>query len=245
MSLPRFSWALLALPLWTGCGGGATAEKGAENAVARGNSFYASGDYPGAIAQYSEAIRLDPGNAAARQARGEVYFASAGLAKGNRDIDKARDYTEKAIADFDVALEIDPALTAVWFNRGRAHADKGDVDRAIADYSEAVARDAAMVSAFVNRGVAYARKDALEKAAADFDAAIRLAPKHVGAHFNRGMIRFQQADWDRAIADFSEVIRLAPDDAAPAYTARGDAYEKKGDDVRAAADYAQAERLKR
>ncbi len=63
----------------------------------RGNAYDAKGDYDRAIADYTEAIRLDPKYAHAYNNRGNAYGA-----KGDYD---------HAIADFDqVIRELDPVV---------------------------------------------------------------------------------------------------------------------------------------
>jgi len=40
---------------------------------------------------------------------------------------------DRAIAEFDKAIEINPSLADAWCNRGFAHYYKGDLERAIAE----------------------------------------------------------------------------------------------------------------
>ena len=80
-----------------------------------------------AIADYTQAIRLDPNDAFAYNNRGITY-------KNKGDYDRA-------IADYTQALRLDPNDAAVYNNRGVAYADKGHLDRAIADYTQALQLD--------------------------------------------------------------------------------------------------------
>ena len=89
--------------------------------------WYDKKDYEKAIADYSEAIRLDPTYVLAFNNRG---------APGH---DKT-DY-DKAIADFSEAIRLDPKDAVAYDNRGIAWYDKKDYDRAIADYNEAIRLD--------------------------------------------------------------------------------------------------------
>jgi tetratricopeptide (TPR) repeat protein len=45
---------------------------------------------------------------------------------------------DKALADFDRALAIDPIMAGAYADRGRAYELKGDRDQAIADYRKAL-----------------------------------------------------------------------------------------------------------
>ncbi len=77
-----------------------------------------------ALADYDQAIKLDPKNASAFYNRGNSYRA-----KGDHD---------RAIDDYNEAIGLDPNLAEAFYDRGNAYRDKGDQDRAISDYNEAI-----------------------------------------------------------------------------------------------------------
>ena len=45
---------------------------------------------------------------------------------------------DRAIADYNEAIRLDPGYAIAYFNRGLAYANKNELDRAIADYGEAI-----------------------------------------------------------------------------------------------------------
>jgi tetratricopeptide (TPR) repeat protein len=83
-------------------------------------------DIDGAIADYTDAIRLNPNEPFAFNNR-------ANIKRDKGDIDGA-------IADYTEALRVDPGYTAGYVNRGLVHERKGDLEKARADYKEALAR---------------------------------------------------------------------------------------------------------
>jgi tetratricopeptide (TPR) repeat protein len=149
---------------------------------------------------------------------------------------------DRAIADLNEAIRLDPKLGMAYNNRGAAYNEQGDNDRAIADYNEAIRIDPKFAMAFSNRGNAYHDKGDNDRAIADHSEAIRLDPKFARAFQNRGSDYHHKGDNDRAIADYNEAIRIDPEDA-DAFTIRGVAYRAKGDNDRASADYNEAIRL--
>jgi len=98
--------------------------KNAESYFYSGNEYYNMGDYDRAIAEYTEAIRIDPNYA-------DAY--------GNRGIAYARknDYN-RAIADLTEAIRLNPESANGYFNRGLAYYDRGVVSANISDYDNAI-----------------------------------------------------------------------------------------------------------
>jgi tetratricopeptide (TPR) repeat protein len=184
--------------------------------------------YDRAIADFSQAITLDPDNKDAYKERGRAYAH-----KGDPD---------KAIADFNQAIRLDPKYTAAYANRGDAWRGKGDLDKAIADYTQAITLDPKSAAMYNGRGTIWRGKGDLDKAMADYNEAIRLDPKYAMAYNNRGNAWWGKGDLDKAIADYTQAIRLDPK-YATAYLNRGIAWGGKGDYARARADYEKALQL--
>lgn len=108
------------------------------------------------------------GAVAARLLRDPCVFNSRGLAYARRgDLDRA-------IADYNRAIRIDPKSAPFYYNRGNAHSRKGDIDRAIADYTQTIQLDPAYGAAYRDRGFAYETKGDSKHAIADFTQAIQL-----------------------------------------------------------------------
>ena len=149
---------------------------------------------------------------------------------------------DRAIADANEAIRLDPKNAIGYGIRGLAYDSKGDYDRAIADASEAIRLDPKVTNVYLNRGSAYDSKGEYDRAIADYSDAIRLNPKNERAYNNRGFAYNAKGEYDRAIADTSEAIRLDPK-FPNAYRHRGTAYAGKGDFDRAIAEYDQAIRL--
>jgi lipoprotein NlpI len=129
----------------------------------RGTAYYSKGDYDHAIADYNEAIRLDP----------KYPFAYNNLANSYR----ANGEYDRAVANYSEAIRLDPKSVAGYYNRGNAYYGKGDKGRAIADYNEAIRLDPKSAYAYRERGLAYLYGGTLAKALADFGQASKLDQK--------------------------------------------------------------------
>lgn len=108
---------------------------------------------PGANAQYNpEALK---------------YFKSSlqNLTEGEYD---------KAIADCNRVLRIDPTSAVTYVVRARAYFEMGEMDRTIADCTQAIKHDKNNASAYVIRGNAHAEKSDLDKAIKDWEYALKI-----------------------------------------------------------------------
>ena len=110
----------------------------------RGLAWSNKRDYDRAIADFSQAVKLDRKLAAAYNNRGLAYRA-----KGDND---------RAIADFSMAAKIDPNYALAFSNRGNAYFDKREYDRAIGDLNQAIKLNPNYVRAYYDRGIAYGAK---------------------------------------------------------------------------------------
>jgi tetratricopeptide (TPR) repeat protein len=86
-----------------------------------------NGDLNGAIADSSEAIRLDPMDAIAYYDRAVVYEQKAD--------------SKNAITDFSQAIRLDPQFMFAYVNRASIYQRAADYDKALADYRRALQID--------------------------------------------------------------------------------------------------------
>ena len=85
------------------------------------------------------------------------------------------------MADFSVALRLDPKNATAYNSRGLAYRKTGDLEKAIADYSAAIQLNPIYALAYNNRGYVYEARGDKQAAAADFHRALSLDPALVGA----------------------------------------------------------------
>jgi tetratricopeptide (TPR) repeat protein len=191
----------------------------------RGNAYNKKGEYDRAIADFNQAIQLNPKDAKAFNNRGNAY-------------DEKGEYN-RAIADFNEALKLNPKDAGAFNNRGSSYHKKGEYNRAAADFNEALKLNPKDACAFNNRGIFYYNKEEYNRAIADFDRSIQLNTKDSYAFHNRGNFYNNKGEYNRAIADLDRAIQLNPKDA-DAFYSRGLAYNNKGEYDSAIADFNQA-----
>ena len=160
----------------------------------RGLAYYDKQQYDKAIADFTEAIRINPADASGYVGRGAAYLN--------------KDELHRAIADFSEALKLSPGQAFAHLQRGIAYHRIGESDKALEDYSEAIKLTPKDPTPYVNRGILYyTKKGQYEAAINDFDKALQLNPKEVNALINRGITYRQRSETDKALADFGEAIR--------------------------------------
>ena len=139
-----------------------TESERAEAYNSRGVEYFNTRDYDSAIADYSQAIRLDPNFALAFRNRGNAY-------------EDKKDY-DHALADFTTAVQLNPKDAAAYGQRGLVYLARKDYDRAIADFNNAIRFDPKNAAAYYNRGLAKKAKGDTTGGDADIATARRLKP---------------------------------------------------------------------
>ncbi|MFN2169670.1 MAG: tetratricopeptide repeat protein, partial [Anaerolineae bacterium] len=181
-------------------------------------------EYEAAASIYSAALRIQP-HFAAYYNRGVVY---AGLGD-----------TEKAIADYDQTIQLQPDHVDAAFRRGLAYAEQGNLEQAIADYGKAIELNGEHAAAYRHRGLAYAEQEEFKQAIYDHSRAIELNPRYAAAYRSRGLAHFHRGQMEQAITDYDRAIELNPQDAN-AYYNRGVARFHQNRAKLAVADYGKA-----
>ena len=85
---------------------------------------------------------------------------------------------ERALADYNTSIALDPNHTFAYNNRGNVRFTLGDIDGSIADYTAAIRLNADYAIAYTNRGLSYEDKRDTARAIADFRAALTKPDKY-------------------------------------------------------------------
>ncbi|HZN23735.1 MAG TPA: tetratricopeptide repeat protein [Burkholderiales bacterium] len=117
---------------------------------------------------------------------------------------------DRAIADFTVAVELEPKFASAYYNRALSRSEKGDADLAIADYDTALQLAPKDWKAHVGRAVEWTVKGEYKHALADYEAVIRLEPQTLTGYFGRGRVRFYVGEFTSAASDFARAYQIEP-----------------------------------
>jgi tetratricopeptide (TPR) repeat protein len=162
------------------------------------------GDNAAAIAHLSRAID-----------GGDLPLGSLARAFNNRGVVYDRiGLQDRALADYDAAIALEPNYVYARYNRGALHNDRGDYDAAIADFDVVLTQRPNLALAYNQRGAAFHNKGLYGRAIEDFSHALRLDPKLAEAYVNRARTYAAITQRDRAIADLRTASSLLPPDDA-------------------------------
>ena len=160
----------------------------------RASTRYDLGDRQGAIADYTEVLRIAP--------RDDVAYNNRGLAR----YDKNDRYG--AMADFEQAVQHNPENFVAYCNRGFIRSELGDKMGAIEDYTFALQANPDFATAYFYRGLARTRLQNKLGAIQDYTEVIRLTPQDAIAHFYRGLARVKIGHRLEAIEDLRQAAAL-------------------------------------
>ncbi|WP_371377508.1 tetratricopeptide repeat protein [Sporomusa aerivorans] len=114
-----------------------------------------------ALAQYNQALRLNPRSAFASSNRGQVYFDMGDF--------------DKALADFSQALALNPRLAAAYIGRGFVYIKKGQWQPAMNDFDQAVGLAPESALSYYGRALCYTAVNEKQKAGRDFQFFLQYA----------------------------------------------------------------------
>ena len=183
----------------------------AEAALERGKNLLAEEAFSRAIAEFNQAIELDPQLAEAFQLRG---FANAQLGQ-----------YDEGLEDLDRALDVDPANGDAYLTkgdilklRGIQLLDEGEqevaysyLEGALGNYTKAAEYMPDESLAMHGRGLTNAAYGFMPEAIDDFTAAIAAGRVGPDIYEHRGNAYFEQEEFEKARRDYTRALEIDPD----------------------------------
>jgi tetratricopeptide (TPR) repeat protein len=228
----------------------------------RGLAFYRAGRPNKAVADFSNAILLDPAQAEYHCNRGTIYLhvgenelaikdlleaqrlqpssvvnALLARAYNNRGIalTRKRKY-EQSVSDFSEAIRLDPTIAVYYYNRAFAWQEESPSakrDEQYSDLCKAIQIDPLDARFYYLRSRTQ-KED--ESFLVDCNKAIELAPTNPDYYFRRAGYYYRKGQLDNEIADVSKAIDLDPETVGY-YWRRARIYERTAELDKAIEDY--------
>jgi tetratricopeptide (TPR) repeat protein len=160
----------------------------------RGELRAEAGQADEALADFEQAVTLDPERAQAVYNRG-VSYAAAGK-------------FDEALADLEKAIELRPQFAKAHLNRGEVLFSLGQLEEALAAYDRAIRYDDTLSAAYNARGfLRYLGRD-YDAAVRDFTRAIELDGQYTEAVVNRGDAQADRGRYTEAAQDYRRAIEI-------------------------------------
>jgi len=126
-----------------------------------GASRFSAGDFRGAAAQFTDAVKIWP------------EYADPYVGRGKAEV--ALGQTEVAMKDFGKAMAIDPTLEQPYTQRGMLWRSRGDLPKALADFDRSISLQP-RADTYYQRGLTYQMLGDAQRAVGDYDLAIGRDP---------------------------------------------------------------------
>lgn len=231
----------------------------------RGNLYNFLRNYPAAIADYNEAIRLEPEESDAYHGRAQVYsilgrhYDAIGdynnllrLARGQpsasiyynrgRSFIRVREFS-RALSDFDRALQLEPSQIFIRRNKAEAHFWLGQYDLALSEINASMRSSQIIPRDYVIRGSANLYLRNFDAAMSDLNRAIQEDGQSAGGYFYRAELHRVNRRYREAIIDYNAALRINPNYSS-AFEGRGNAQNGLGNTTAAAADAQRAAEIR-
>jgi tetratricopeptide (TPR) repeat protein len=209
--------------------GGANARAAAMH-VTRAAAFNKQLEVRKAIDEYTQAIALQPNDAA-------LYF-------GRGKLDLQYVVYDQALADYTKAIQLAPKIAGYYRARARLYMKLGERKKALDDSDQAVILQPEDAGGRYDRGGLLERAGQYDKATKDLAVAVSSAPDQPPYRQLLGEVLNKQKRYKEAIDAFTGCIKIAPD-LPGAYDGRAHAYEALKEQSLAKQDRAKARQLEK
>lgn len=200
----------------------------------RGGAYSAAGQYDKAIADFTQALQLNPGDGILYIGRGNAYLQNGDFDYAGPDFDAAirlhaqpavaysgkgmidfvQDRYDRAIEDFGQTVRLQPGEAEGFTMRCLARAIVGKLQEAMADCNQAIKLNAKDAEAYSNRGLVYLKMKQPAAALANYHQALEQEPGGDTLLYGQGIAKHMLGDKEGGDADIAEATKLSPDIAA-------------------------------
>jgi tetratricopeptide (TPR) repeat protein len=191
--------------------------------LGRGSAYRSLGDYTHALADLTQAIKLDPTDL-------DVYVERAWT---NYD---AKHYKD-AIADFSAVIEQNPQADNSFVGRGKAYRELGDLTNALNNLDHAISINPDSADAYYERGYTHQLNDDPEAARDDYNEVLKRDPNYANAYIGLARLNLDTfSNPDAALQYALQAVNLAESNPY-AQMVLGDVYYQQGQKENALAHY--------
>jgi eukaryotic-like serine/threonine-protein kinase len=158
-----------------------------------------------AIAEFNQALRIDPGYALAYAGLGTAYLT------GFQQFYKGKERVDNASANCEKALSLNPDLLEGHICLGNVFNGTGQYDKAVEEFQGALRVEPSSEDALRGLADAYTYLGKVDAAESTYKKVITLRPNYWGVYSWLGFFYYNQARYPEAAQMFLKATQLAPD----------------------------------
>jgi tetratricopeptide (TPR) repeat protein len=169
--------------------------------IALGRVYLQEKDYPAALDEFQEALKLEPNSAIA-------------ITLSARAREQLGD-TQKALLEYEQASEIDPSLGFPQMRLSRLFADEKDYEESIRRLRETLDHNPQQVRVRMLLAEVLEKSGDAAAARAELERVLEIEPDHLQAANKLAQSALNEKDFATARSHFERAIKAAPDKAGP------------------------------
>lgn len=160
----------------------------------RGRSWLTEDDPDSAADDFTQALKLQPGNPEALRGRVRAY-------------DLLQKF-DAAVADWTVLIAANPNDDKLYRSRGASRLGAKDYSEALADYERSLQINAGALDAYIGRALVYEAMGDKERALKEFDQGIAIDAKYLPLFWERARMADRWGEKQLAIDDYIMVLKI-------------------------------------
>jgi len=149
--------------------------------------------------------------------RGFLYFDYYVLKKYTDNEVKKKAYTDKAYADYSMAIALDPTYVGAYVNRAVLLYNTGKPQPALDDFNKLLTLDPKNKDGLIGRANTLSTLEFFEESIIDYDNYLKIKDDDGKAWLWRGIAHSKTNNNEMASKDFEVAIQFLPDDYEPYY----------------------------
>jgi tetratricopeptide (TPR) repeat protein/predicted Ser/Thr protein kinase len=200
----------------------------ADDYVARAWADLVTKKLDSAVANATEALRLQPGSISALMIRATAMSTNAAT---------DTKHALESLADYDEIIRLRPNYVVAWGNRASTFANLGFDQLAISDFAKAISL-MPRASFHAGRGTSFLKIHEYDNARQEYQSALLCNRDFAPAYLGLAAIDVAKENWSGAINNYTEAIKIHP--TSPALFGRGVANNQSQRFPEAVRDFSQA-----
>jgi tetratricopeptide (TPR) repeat protein len=164
-----------------------------------------------AVAQFTEAIKMDPTDPELHYGLGQVYALMNDTENAMKEYETALSVAGTENSAYQrLARRIATRKNVIYARIGELYGKQGNDEKALEYYQKAITEDPYYADAYFNVGIALGNSGRTAEAIAAYEKAVQLAPVHLKARMNLAIMYFRQGEKQKSKKELQTILKIDP-----------------------------------